>query len=40
MIFNSTNNAIQIVNKTIFKIVNNIFILTNTNILCLCSSIL
>ena len=33
-------NAVRIVNKNIFKIVNNIFILTNTNNLFLCSNIL
>ena len=33
-------NAVRIINKTIFKIVNNIFILTNTNNLFLCSNIL
>ena len=32
--------AVRIVNKNIFKIVNNIFILTNTNNLFLCSNIL
>ena len=32
--------AVRIVNKNIFKIVNNIFILTNTNNLFVCSSIL
>ena len=32
--------AVRIVNKNIFKIVNNIFILTNTNNLLLCSNIL
>ena len=31
--------AVRIVNKNIFKIVNNIFILTNTNNLYLCSNI-
>ena len=32
--------AVRIVNKNIFKIVNNIFILTNTNNLFICSNIL
>ena len=40
MYFNSTKKAVRIVNENIFKIVNNIFILTNTNILFLCSNIL
>ena len=40
MYFNSTKKAIRIVNKNNFKIVNNIFILTNTNNLFLCSNIL
>ena len=31
MYFNSTKKAVRIINKTIFNIVNNIFILTNTN---------
>ena len=40
MYFNSIKNAVRIVNKNILKIVNNIFILTNTNNLFLCSNIL
>ena len=40
MYFNSTKKAVRIVNKNIFKIVNNIFILTNTNNLFLCYNIL
>ena len=40
MYFNSTKKAVRIVNKNIFKIVNNIFILTNTNNLFVCSNIL
>ena len=41
MYFNSTQKkAIQITNKNILKIVNNIFICTNANNLFLCSNIL
>ena len=40
MYFNSTKKAVRIVNKNIFKIINNIFILTNSNNLFLCSNIL
>ena len=40
MYSNSTKKAVRIVNKNIFKISNNIFILTNTNNLFLCSNIL
>ena len=40
MYFNSTKKAVRIVNKNIFKIVNNIFILTNTNNLFMFSNIL
>ena len=36
----STKKAIRTVNKNIFKIINNIFILTNTNNLIICSNIL
>ena len=40
MYFKSIKNAIRIVNTNIFKIVNNIFILTNTNNLFVCSKLL
>ena len=40
MYFNSTKKAVRIVNKNIFKIVNNIFILTNTKNFFLCSNII
>ena len=40
MYFNSTKKDVRIVNKNIYKIVNNIFILTNTNNLFVCSNIL
>ena len=40
MYFNSTKKAIQIVNKTIFKIINNIFNLTYTKNVFVCSNIL
>ena len=39
-IFNFTKNAIQIVNKNIFKIINNFLFFTNTNNLFVCSNIL
>ena len=40
MYFNSQKKAVRIVNKTISKIVNNIFIFTNINNLFICSNIL
>ena len=40
MYINSTKKIIRIAYKNIFKIVNNIFILTNINNLFLCSNIL